>query len=244
MIVAGDRFPAHRLRAGEGTGVHVLTRPGRVLGTVDYHGAGLIRGQAQRGDRHVRIRMHGLECVTGPPFAGRSMIEVGMAHLEEAPPIRPQAARPAGRFCLRAPAGAREGPGRASAGRQPPTRGCSRSARMAPGEQPGQDSSSQPGARAGEWFDVAGELVIGRETRRGHTRGRPGLAPSCRRHARRRRSTIEDRGSTNGTHLNGNASRPRSVTALEPETKSVSARRRWRLEGGRSARSLPLLSQP
>ena len=64
-----------------------LTRPGQVLGTIDYLSPEQIRGEPPTPA--VDIYALGcvvFECLAGqPPFAGRGMMQVCFAHLEEAP---------------------------------------------------------------------------------------------------------------------------------------------------------------
>jgi serine/threonine-protein kinase len=79
-----------------GAGYTALTRPGRVLGTADYLAPELIRGVPAGAASDI----YAFGCtlfegaVGTPPFGGRSMLAVGIAHLEEAPPdpatIRPE----------------------------------------------------------------------------------------------------------------------------------------------------------
>jgi serine/threonine protein kinase len=73
----------------------VLTKVGQVLGTLDYLAPELIRGE--RATTSTDLYALGclvFECLTGdPPFAGKPMYEVGLAHIEEPPPD-PSAIRP------------------------------------------------------------------------------------------------------------------------------------------------------
>lgn len=72
----------------KGRAYTVLTKPGQVMGTLDYLAPELIRGQPAT----PASDLYGLgcvlyECVAGqPPFAEKSVFEVGVAHLEDDPP--------------------------------------------------------------------------------------------------------------------------------------------------------------
>jgi serine/threonine-protein kinase len=66
----------------------VLTAPGQVLGTLDYLAPEIIEGKSATPLSDVyALGCLVYECLTGrTPFADRSVFEVGVAHLEEAPP--------------------------------------------------------------------------------------------------------------------------------------------------------------
>jgi serine/threonine protein kinase len=98
-IVHRDVKSANILLAADGTAVlgdfglaksrawTVLTRPGQVLGTLDYLAPELIRGEpaGPLSDLYA-LGCVLYECLAGaPPFAGRGVLRIGMAHLEEEP---------------------------------------------------------------------------------------------------------------------------------------------------------------
>jgi len=66
----------------------VLTKQGQVLGTIDYLAPELIRGEpASRASDLYAFGCVLYECAAGrPPFGGRSLLQVGLAHLDEQPP--------------------------------------------------------------------------------------------------------------------------------------------------------------
>lgn len=65
----------------------VLTRPGQVVGTLHYLAPELIRGESATTASDVyALGCTIYECVAGEtPFGGRSMFEIGTAHLDEEP---------------------------------------------------------------------------------------------------------------------------------------------------------------
>lgn len=79
----------------KGRAYTVLTKAGQVMGTLDYMAPELIRGEhASNGTDLYALGCVVFECLAGsPPFAGKAIYEVGIAHLEEPPPdltvIRP-----------------------------------------------------------------------------------------------------------------------------------------------------------
>jgi serine/threonine protein kinase len=72
----------------KGRAYTVLTRPGQVLGTLDYLAPELIQGKPAKPASDVyALGCTIFESVTGrTPFADKTMFEVGLAHLEEPPP--------------------------------------------------------------------------------------------------------------------------------------------------------------
>jgi serine/threonine-protein kinase len=72
----------------KGPAYTVLTRPGQVVGTLDYLAPELIKGQeASPASDLYALGCVVYECVAGQaPFAGKSVLEIGMAHLDEQPP--------------------------------------------------------------------------------------------------------------------------------------------------------------
>jgi len=92
---AGDAAALTDFGLAKGTGYAELTRPGQIVGTIDYLAPERIRGEPASPASDI----YGLgcvmyECVAGlPPFGGKSMMEAAFAHLEEEPE-NPCAARP------------------------------------------------------------------------------------------------------------------------------------------------------
>ncbi|MGH3035292.1 MAG: serine/threonine-protein kinase [Gaiellaceae bacterium] len=92
----------------KGRAYTVLTKPGQMMGTLDYIAPELVRGE-QAGPASD---IYGLGCVvyealTGaPPFGGRRASEVAVAHLEQEPPdprtVRPELPPDVGRIVLAA----------------------------------------------------------------------------------------------------------------------------------------------
>jgi len=75
----------------KGAAYTVLTRPGQVLGTLDYLAPELVRGRpATPASDLYALGCVAFECLAGrPPFSDRSRFGVGTAHLEEEPPDPP-----------------------------------------------------------------------------------------------------------------------------------------------------------
>jgi serine/threonine protein kinase len=81
----------------------VLTKPGHVMGTIDYLAPELIKGATATPSTDIyALGCTAYQCLTAlPPFAAsRSAIQIGLAHLQEEPPD-PCVRRPdvAPRFC-------------------------------------------------------------------------------------------------------------------------------------------------
>ena len=72
----------------KGPAYTVLTRPGQVVGTLDYLAPELIKGQeASAASDLYALGCLVYETVAGqPPFAGKGVLEIGVAHLDEEPP--------------------------------------------------------------------------------------------------------------------------------------------------------------
>jgi serine/threonine-protein kinase len=71
----------------KGRAYTVLTKAGQVMGTLDYLAPELIRGEpATKATDLYALSCVVYECLVGiPPFAGKPIYEVGIAHLEEVP---------------------------------------------------------------------------------------------------------------------------------------------------------------
>jgi serine/threonine-protein kinase len=72
----------------KGRAYTVLTKPGQVMGTLDYLAPELIRGEPATPQTDVyALGCVAFECLVGrAPFADKSLFQVGLAHLEEPPP--------------------------------------------------------------------------------------------------------------------------------------------------------------
>jgi serine/threonine protein kinase len=72
----------------KGPAYTVLTKPGQVMGTLDYLAPELIRGEAATPSTDIyAFGCVMYECITGaPPFGGKSLFEIGTAHLNVSPP--------------------------------------------------------------------------------------------------------------------------------------------------------------
>jgi len=72
----------------KGPAYTVLTRPGQVMGTLEYLAPELIRGEPATPATDIyAFGCLVYECAAGKtPFGGRSLFEVGIAHLDEEPP--------------------------------------------------------------------------------------------------------------------------------------------------------------
>jgi serine/threonine protein kinase len=72
----------------KGRAYTVLTKPGQVMGTLDYLAPELIKGQPATAASDIyALGCVVYECLAGhPPFAEKSVFQVGIAHLEEEPP--------------------------------------------------------------------------------------------------------------------------------------------------------------
>ena len=188
----------------KGRAYTVLTRPGQVMGTLDYLAPELIRGKPATAATDIyALGCVAFECVAGrAPFADKSAFQVGLAHLEEPPPD-PCAERP------ELPAGLLGGdPHRTREGTGATARDGRRVREPAAHRRRGGDRRMTPalvfseGPLAGQRVEVDAELVLGRED--------ASLTIDdeeiSRRHAVIRPTDggveIEDLGSTNGTYVN------------------------------------------
>jgi len=72
----------------KGPAYTVLTRPGQVMGTLDYLAPELIRGEAATPATDLyALGCVVFECLAGePPFGSRSVFQIGSAHLNDQPP--------------------------------------------------------------------------------------------------------------------------------------------------------------
>jgi serine/threonine-protein kinase len=75
----------------KGAAYTALTRPGQLLGTLDYLAPELLRGgEATSASDIYALGCVAFECLAGqPPFSDRSLFSVGAAHLQDDPPDPP-----------------------------------------------------------------------------------------------------------------------------------------------------------
>ena len=88
MLAEDGRAALTDFGLAKGTAYTVLTKPGQVVGTLDYLAPELIRGgEAAPASDIYALGCVLFECLAGePPFGGKSLFEVGAAHLGEEPP--------------------------------------------------------------------------------------------------------------------------------------------------------------
>jgi serine/threonine protein kinase len=95
MLYENGRAAITDFGLAKGPAYTVLTKPGQVMGTLDYLAPELIRGKPATPATDIyALGCVAFECVAGQaPFADKSAFQVGLAHLEEPPPD-PGANRP------------------------------------------------------------------------------------------------------------------------------------------------------
>jgi serine/threonine protein kinase len=88
MLYEDGRAAITDFGLAKGPAYTVLTKPGQVMGTLDYLAPELIRGEAATPSTDIyAFGCVVYECITGaPPFAGKSLFEIGTAHLNLPPP--------------------------------------------------------------------------------------------------------------------------------------------------------------
>jgi serine/threonine protein kinase len=88
MLYKDGRAAITDFGLAKGPAYTVLTKPGQVMGTLDYLAPELIRGAAATPSTDIyAFGCVVYECVTGaPPFGGKSLFEIGTAHLNLSPP--------------------------------------------------------------------------------------------------------------------------------------------------------------
>lgn len=102
LLDASGRAMLADFGLARGAGYTLLTRPGQVLGTLEYLAPELIRGEPATVESDIyALGCTVYEAITGQtPFAGRGLFHVGMGHLEDEPPnpalLRPECGRALG----------------------------------------------------------------------------------------------------------------------------------------------------
>jgi serine/threonine-protein kinase len=88
MLYEDGRAAITDFGLAKGPAYTVLTKPGQVMGTLDYLAPELIRGEAATPSTDIyAFGCVVYECITGaPPFGGKSLFEIGTAHLNVSPP--------------------------------------------------------------------------------------------------------------------------------------------------------------
>jgi serine/threonine protein kinase len=91
VLLDADDDDAARLTdfgLAKGHDYSALTLPGQMLGTIDYLAPELIRGdEPTAGSDIYAFGCLVYACVAGrPPFGGRSLLQIGVGHLDEEPP--------------------------------------------------------------------------------------------------------------------------------------------------------------
>ena len=88
MLYEDGRAAITDFGLAKGPAYTVLTKPGQVMGTLDYLAPELIRGEAATPSTDIyAFGCVVYECITGaPPFGGKSLFEIGTAHLNLSPP--------------------------------------------------------------------------------------------------------------------------------------------------------------
>jgi serine/threonine protein kinase len=87
VMLAADGAALTDFGLAKGDAYTVLTRPGEIMGTLDYIAPELISGgEASPASDVYALGCLVYECLTGaPPFAARGLFQVAVAHLEEEP---------------------------------------------------------------------------------------------------------------------------------------------------------------
>jgi serine/threonine-protein kinase len=88
LVVADGTYALTDFGLAKGRAYTVLTKPGQLVGTLDYLAPELFRGQEATPATDVyALGCVVFECLAGkPPFADRSILQIGLAHMNEEPP--------------------------------------------------------------------------------------------------------------------------------------------------------------
>jgi class 3 adenylate cyclase/predicted Ser/Thr protein kinase len=87
IIVGEERAVLTDLGLAKGRAYTVLTRPGQIMGTLDYMAPEIIKGEeAGPASDIYGLACIAYECIAGhPPFADKGVFQVGMAHVVDEP---------------------------------------------------------------------------------------------------------------------------------------------------------------
>lgn len=88
ILVSDEEAVLTDLGLAKGRAYTVLTRPGQIMGTLDYMAPEIIKGEETGPASDIYgLACVAYECIAGrPPFADKGVFQVGMAHVVDEPP--------------------------------------------------------------------------------------------------------------------------------------------------------------